>query len=284
MEFTGFFSGIGDEAARDIDGQIRAHRELGWSHIEIRNVDGTNLTDVPDENFEEIRGKLDEAGLKVSCFASQLANWARPITTDLDVDVGELQRAIPRMQSLGTPFIRCMSYPNADPPWEEGQWRAEVIRRMKVLAGLAEEGGVFLVHENCNGWGGLGPRQSLELLEEVGSANLKLVFDTGNPVHYGQDAWEYYEGVRDQVIYVHIKDYYLPEHKGDERACHAGEGVGHVREILRDLLSRGYRGGISIEPHIASVVHLKQDIEDPELAFRSYVEYGRRLEKLIAEL
>jgi sugar phosphate isomerase/epimerase len=147
---------------------------------------------------------------------------------------------------------------------------------------MAADGGVTLVHENCNGWGGLGPRQSMELLGEVGLPSLQLLFDTGNPVQYGQDGWEYYEGVRDRVVYVHIKDYLKPEKKGDERACFPGEGAGHVREILRDLLARGFKNGISIEPHIASVIHRHQDIQDPQLAYKSYIEYGRRLEKLVS--
>ena len=284
MEFNGFFSGIADEAGRDLETQIRAHQELGWKHIEIRNVDGTNLTDVSDETFDEIRHKLTAAGIRVSCFASQLCNWARPITTDFDVDVQELERAMPRMQALGTEFIRCMSYPNADPPWEEDRWRSEVVRRLKILAEMAAAGGVTLVHENCNGWGGLGPSQTMELLDLVGSEHLQLVFDTGNPCHYGQDAWEYFTGVRDRVVYVHIKDYYQPRHKGDERACFPGEGVGSVKKSLGDLLSRNYGGGLSIEPHIASVVHQHKDIEDPDLAYSSYLEYGRRLERLVATL
>ena len=32
-------TGIGDEAANSIDGQILATRELGWNHIEMRGVD-----------------------------------------------------------------------------------------------------------------------------------------------------------------------------------------------------------------------------------------------------
>ncbi len=284
MKFSGFFSGIGDEAATDIDTQIRAHQELGWKHIELRNIDGTNLTDVPDETFEEIRGKLSDASIQVSCFASQLANWARPVSGDIEIDVLELERAIPRMQALGTKFIRCMSYPNADPPWEESKWRDEAVRRLKVLAQMAADGGVTLVHENCNGWGGLGPRETMELLDAVGSEHLQLVFDTGNPMQYKQDSWEYYRGVRDRVVYVHVKDYYEPEKKDDERACYPGDGVGHVREILGDLISGGYDNGISIEPHIASVIHLALDIKDPALAYKSYVDYGKRLEDLVGKL
>jgi sugar phosphate isomerase/epimerase len=278
-----FFSGLADEASRVLSRQIDAHRLLGWSHIEIRNIEGKNLTDLGDEAFDAAARELKASGLQVSCFSSQLANWARPIDSDFERDLAEMSRAVPRMKRLGTPFIRCMSYPNAKPPWEDRPWRNEVVRRLKVLARLAEDGGVTLVHENCSGWGGLGPRQTLDLLEDVASPHLKLVFDSGNPVAYGQDAWEYYRAVRDHVVYVHIKDYLL-EPGGKERAVFPGEGKGAVRQIIGDLFARGYRGGLSIEPHITSVVHLSQEASDPEVAFRTYVEYGKRLESLVREV
>ena len=56
-----------------------------------------------------------------------------------------------------------------------------------------------------------------------------------------------------------------------------------VREIVRDLVGRGYEGGMSIEPHLAAVVHLAKEASDPEAAYRMYVEYGRRLMQLVDE-
>ncbi|MGQ9589750.1 MAG: sugar phosphate isomerase/epimerase family protein [Planctomycetota bacterium] len=278
-----FLSGIADEASPKLDRQIQAHRELGWRHIEMRNVEGKNLTDLPDREFDAAAGAIEEAGLQVSCFASQLGNWSRPIATDFRVDVEELRRALPRMARLRTPFIRCMSYPNATPPWPEADWRREAVRRLRELARMAEEGGVTLVHENCSGWGGKGPGETMDLLAEVGSPALRLVFDTGNPAQYGQDAWEYYRRVRDAVAYVHVKDYRrAPGAK--EQAVYAGEGDCAVREIIRDLLERGYDGGFSIEPHITSVIHLRQEATDPELAYSTYVEYGRRFQALLEEI
>jgi hypothetical protein len=114
-----FYSGIADEAARDAKQQVEAHRELGWSHLELRNISGTNVVDLPDGQFEDLRKLLRDARLEVSCFASQIANWSRPISGDFERDVSELRRAIPRMRLLSTPFIRCMSYPNADQPWPD---------------------------------------------------------------------------------------------------------------------------------------------------------------------
>ena len=279
-----FFSGIADEAAPELSRQIAAHKELGWSHIEIRNIEGTNLTDQTDEDFEKTSEALQAAGLQVSCFASQLANWARPIDHDFEVDVAEMERAIPRMQRLGTKFIRCMSYPNSkDNPLEDSAWRQESVRRLQELARRAADAGVTLVHENCDGWGGRGPQSTLDLLSDIGSEHFKLVFDTGNPIPHKQDAWEYYEGVRDHIVYVHIKDYVVGD-DGSERAVHPGEGLGAVRKIIADLLQRGYDGGFSIEPHITSVVHLAQEATDPELAYRTYIEYGRNLEALVAAI
>jgi sugar phosphate isomerase/epimerase len=273
-----FFSGIADEAADDVKAQIKAQKELGWHHIELRNIGGVGVADLCDRTFEEVVDQLTDAGIGVSCFASQLCNWARPITKHPDIDRQELERAIPRMQRLGCPFIRTMSYPNAG--WAEAEWKAEVIDRLRTLARMAEDGGVVLVHENCHGWGGEGPQQTLELLEQVHSPALKLVFDTGNPVGNNQDSWQYYRAVRDSVVYVHIKD----GRKQDGKTVYTfpGEGEGHVARIVGDLLKSGYDGGFSIEPHLAAIVHEGKAASGSTDSYSLYIEYGRRLMALAA--
>lgn len=275
-----YFSGIADEAGSSIDTQIKAHEELGWKHIELRNVDGVNVTDLCDETFQEVAEKVTEAGLGVSDFGSQLCNWSRPIINHPDIDRQELLRAIPRMQELGCRYIRTMSYPNAG--WEEAEWRDEAIRRLSELAEIAEEADIVLVHENCDGWGGLGPNHTLELLEKVGSESLRLVWDTGNPVAHGQDPWEYYRAVRDYIVYVHIKDGVMED--DSMRYTYPGEGDGCVREVLQDLLERGYDGGISIEPHLQAVIHEGKEASEEDAAYSSYVEYGQRLMDLVDEI
>jgi len=278
-----FYSGISDEAGQAIDTQIKAHRELGWQHLELRMVDGQNITALPDAKFDEVYAKVSEAGMQVSCFGSAIANWARPITSDFAIDVNDLKTAIGRMHRMKTPFIRVMSYPN-DPksPISEPEWRKESIRRMKELAKIAEDGGITLVHENCSGWGGLSAENSNILLREVDSPALKVVFDTGNPVTYGQDAWAYYKDVYPDIVYVHIKD--AKKVDGEDVYTYCGEGDGYVKEILADLLGKGYDGGISIEPHLAAVIHTGQTADNEDRLYQSYTEYGRRLMKIVEEV
>ncbi len=278
-----FLSGISDEAGQDITAQIRAHRELGWKYLELRVVNGVNITGLSDQDFDVVFGAVMDAGMGVSCFSSAIANWARPITGDFSVDEADLARAIPRMHRFGTPFIRVMSYPNdPDFPLDEAAWRRESIRRMKLLARMAEDGGVVLVHENCSGWGGLSAENSNILLGEVDSPALKVVYDTGNPVTYGQDGWDYYRAVAHDIVYVHIKD--ARKIDGKDHYCLCGDGDGYVKEILADLLYRGYDGGFSIEPHLEAIIHTGQKADNADVLYQSYTNYGRRLMEIMAEV
>ncbi len=275
-----FFSGISDEAGQAIETQIRAHRDLGWTHMELRCVDGVNLTLLPDDQFDHVYGAVTGAGMSVSCFSSAVANWARPITCDPQVDIDDLRGAIPRMHRFGTKLIRVMSYPNdKEHPLSDRDWRDEAIRRMKTLARMAEDGGVILAHENCSGWGGLSADNSNVLLGEVNSPALKVVFDTGNPVTYGQDAWDYYQKVRKDVVYVHIKD--AKKIDGADHYTFCGDGDGCVLKVVADLLATGYDGGFSIEPHLAAIIHTGASTNDADRLYQSYTEYGRRLMALV---
>src|SRR6185436_6888786 len=105
--------GIGDEAGSQLDAQIRAAQVLGWKHIEARTVElpgfaKGNLHDIPDLAFALAETQLFDAGIGIYCFGSTIANWGKKI--DQPFDVSDVERAINRMQRLGTRFVRIMSY------------------------------------------------------------------------------------------------------------------------------------------------------------------------------
>ncbi|HEY3418297.1 MAG TPA: sugar phosphate isomerase/epimerase family protein [Armatimonadota bacterium] len=275
-----FFAGISDEAGASIERQIAAHQALGWTRLELRMIDGTNLTDVDDATFHHVVDAVEAAGMTVCSFASQLANWSRKISGDFAIDREEMERAVPRMQRLGTKFIRCMSYPN-DGMADEA-WRDEAVRRLRILAKMAEDGGVMLLHENCNGWGGESPANTMELLARVDNPAFRLVYDTGNPFTHKQNAYAYLETVIDFVDHVHIKDGYLDGEKNV--FTYPGEGSCRVGDCLKLLIEHDYDGGYSIEPHIASIIHTGDmgGEEREQVKYDSYLEYGRKLMALYA--
>ena len=272
-------SGIADEAGQDIQTQIRAHQELGWHYLEPRLVNKVQFTDLPDDQFDAVVAAMAAAQLKVSSFASGIANWACKITDPLEKSTTTLTRASQRMQQLGTKFIRVMSYPNDGLP--ELQWRDEVIRRFQLLAKQAEAAGIILLVENCDGWASQSPANYRQFFERVNSPSVKAVYDTGNPASHGlTNTWEWYQAARPHIAYIHIKAHTGP----DGTHVWPDTGASLVRETLTDLLATGYQGFVSIEPHIQSVIHEAKGISNEAAAYQSYVEYGRRLMRLMEQL
>lgn len=290
-----YLTGIGDEAGTPIEAQIKALHELGWTFLEARNVGVTgfpsgNIHDIPDRAFDLLCEKLKEGGVRVCCFGSAIANWGKKIDEPFDSSLAEARRALPRMLRLGTRLIRIMSFAVCG---GNEQKIGERVARLRELTRMFLAEGIQPVHENCMNYGGMGWPYTLELLEKV--PGLKLVFDTGNPLfnedrskpapYPKQDAWEFYSHVKEHIAHVHVKDVIWDPHKGEKGEAvyvYPGEGHGQVRKILKDLLQGGYDAGISIEPHMAVVFHESSVKASEETQFQNFVEYGRRLETLIA--
>lgn len=285
--------GIGDEGANTIDGQIQAANELGWKHLEPRGMEvpgyaKANFHDIPDAAFDLAVKKLEDAGIQPYCFGSTIMNWAKTVETPFDVTLAEVKRAIPRMKRTGAKYIRVMSFKPGD---EEFKIPTVVFERVREVTKMFLDEGLQPVHENCMNYGGMSWQHALELLDKC--PGLKWVFDTANPIFNPdrskpkpwpkQDAWEFWEHVRDHVVHIHIKDATWNPAKNDADYNWPGEGAGRVRDILKDAFARGYDAGISIEPHMVVVFHDAQSKTSNEDAMRkNYVEYGRRLETLIA--
>ena len=297
-------TGISDEAGNAVETQIRAHKELGWSTIESRNlhVDGFDngpFHEIPDAAFDKAVAALEEGGIGVCGVGSTIANWAHSIEDDFQITIDEIGRCIPRMQRVGSKIVRIMSYAvlkNEDGSDAADQMAEERFRRLREILARFNDAGITVVHENCMNYGGLSIPKAIETLENV--PGLKWVFDTGNPVFnedranpgHRQNAWDFYEAVKPAIAHVHVKDGVWNDAKGDCDYSMPGEGDGDVKRIMTDLHESGYDGYISIEPHVAVVFHDTGggDKGDPDkLAkeqYDSYVEYGKRMNALIEEV
>ena len=307
MKLTGF----ADEAAPDLATQIKATQKLGWQYISARGIDGKNIHDLSDSEFDTARAQLEDAGIRIAEFGSLIGSWSKNIKSDFALTLDEVDRAIPRMQQLGTNIVRVMSY--AQQPWGENQYEQERFRRLRAITARFSQAGITTAHENCMNWGGFSSSHTLRLIEEV--PGLKLIFDTGNPVFQRdrsipepqrtsiasassaaaegsqgkpteswQDAWQFYQAVREHIIHIHIKDCRNPINDDVEpEYVFPGQGQAYIPAIIDDLKKSDYQGFIAIEPHVATVFHAKADDVDWAQCYNSYVEYGRALESLISD-
>lgn len=286
--------GISDEAGNELGTQVRATQELGWRHIEMRNVTVPgfakgNLHDIPDAAFEVVAGTLSDAGISVYCLASTIGNWAKRIEDPFDITLAEVARSIPRMQRLGTRLVRIMSYKVRD---DADQMEAERFRRLREVTQRFLDAGIQPVHENCMNYGGMSWEHALRLLDNV--PGLKWVFDTANPVFNldrskpeprpRQDPWEFWTHVRDASVHIHVKDARWDTARNDADYLFPGDGDGAVERILSDAFARGYDAGISIEPHMVAVFHDASSAAQDDALRGNFVEYGRRLGHLIARV
>ena len=280
------FTGFTDEAERSLDGQISTLREVGWSAIELRLIDGKNICDFTDEEWKRTWDRLQKEQIQVVGFGGQIGNWARPIDSDFSLDIDELKRVAPRMRQAGTKFLRIMSYPNSESnPLSRSEWRNEAVRRLKELAKIAEGEGIILGHENCSGYGET-PEGYLDLVEAVNSPALQLIFDTGNNSLHDNNTevtWDYYQKCREQITHVHIKCAKPGENGDDFVTCYADEDPVQER-ILKDLGATGYDGWLSIEPHIKAAIHAGQDVDDSGEGRVVWVNFAKGLEGLVSEI
>ncbi len=281
--------GIGDEAGADLETQLNATRELGWTRIEMRAAElpghsKANFHDLPDPAFEAAVKLIEQSGVQVYCFGSAIMNWAKKLEDPFEISLAEVKRCIPRMQRVGARFVRIMSFKPGD---EEFKTPPEVFRRVRDVTNRFLDAGLQPVHENCMNYGGMSWQHTLELLDKC--PGLKLVFDTANPVFNPdrskskpwprQDAWEFWTHVRDHVVHLHLKDATWDKVTNTETYNWPGEGQGYVREILKDAQLRAYAAGVSIEPHMVSVFHdpNAKTAAPSDAARKNFVEYGRRL-------
>ena len=285
-------TGITDEAGALIDTQIKAVKELGWNTIEARSVEvegfpKANLHDIADEAFDVIEEKLKKAGVGVYCFGSTIANWGKKI--DDPFDLSEVERAIPRMQRLGSQYVRIMSYAVRE---GEDQLEEERFHRLREMTKRFLDAGITPVHENCMNYGGMSWQHALKLLENV--PGLKWVFDTANPVFNDdrskpepmpkQDPWEFWTHLKKHTVHIHVKDAIWDNSKNDADYTLPGKGDGAVRRILSDALESGYDAGISIEPHLAVVFHDDSVKASDEEIYQSFIGYGKALMELLDDI
>ena len=238
-------TGFSDEISEKIDVQFAHIKSLGIEYFEPRGVDGTNVADLTDEQVAFLKERMDKEGIKVSSIGSPIGKIK--ITDEFEPHLDKLARVIEIAKKLGTKYIRVFSY-YIDKGDDLEKWHDEVIYRMKKMAELAEKEGVILLHENEKDiWGEL-PCQCDRIIREVNSPALKAVFDPANFIQAGAKPYpDAYAVMKPHIEYMHIKDALENGH-----VVPAGYGIGGIESILADLKASGWKGFLSLEPHLGA--------------------------------
>ena len=241
-------SAFADEISPEPDEQVRVCREIGVTHVELRFVRGVNVLDFDDRLRAEARSKLRDAGMGVVSIASPVGKVK--ITDPWPDHLERFKIAVDAAHYFQTPFIRIFSYYPPEKGGDMAPHREEVIRRMRAkveyLAANAPE--LTLLHENEKGIFGDTGRRCHDLMAAVDSPRFRAAFDFANFIQVGERTPENWKLLAPFTAHIHIKDAVLT----DGHIVPAGKGDGEIGRVLADAYRSGYRGFLSLEPHLAA--------------------------------
>ncbi|ACQ81557.1 Xylose isomerase domain protein TIM barrel [Beutenbergia cavernae DSM 12333] len=236
-------SGFGDEIDADPRVQVAVLQALGARHLEVRSAWGTNVADLTDAQVRELAQILDAAEHRVSAIGSPIG---KVDISEAAGEVARLRRIAEIAHTLDTRYVRIFSFYRAEGVTPE-QIRDDVIAALTELAGVAEDEGLVLLHENEKDIYGDTPDRVADLARHVSSPAFRLAWDAANFVQVGArphtDGWA---ELAPHVEYLQVKDADLAT--GAVRP--AGDGDGEVEATVRALAASGYAGFASLEPHL----------------------------------
>ena len=235
-------SAFADEYADLAKEQARAMKQFNIGHIEVRHLDGKNISTLSEKEVRDAKILLDDFGIRVSAIGSPLGKIR--LDGNMDEHLEAARRVFEYANILGAHFVRVFSFYAPDGK-NVVDMRGEAFDAVEKLVVLARKYGVTLCHENEAKIYGDIPSRCKELMEHFGG-ELKCVFDMGNFVLEGVDPYEAYKMLQDDIAYFHIKDALYAG-----AIVPAGRGEARIKDILD--LHRGYANEdffVSLEPHL----------------------------------
>ena len=240
-------SGFSDEISSDFDTQLETVKNLGMEYISIRGVNEKNFSEYTIEEVKEyIKPKLDEYKVKVSSIGSPIGKVFIDDEEGFGKQISLLEKLCEMAKILDCKYIRMFSFymPKDKNPED---YKDEVIKKLKIFT------------ENEKDIYGDISSRCLTIFKEVGSEHFKGIFDFANFVQCMEDTRECYELLKEYIVYYHIKDAV----KEDKENVVCGTGQGKIEEILTDAIKDGYKGFLTLEPHLVIFDSLKDlELED----------------------
>ena len=241
------FSAFSDEVSQNFSEQVKFLVSENIGYMEIRFVNGQNIMDLNKSELVEAKKLLDDNGISISAIGSPIGK--ETLDKPFDPHFDKYKHAVELAEFFNSPFIRVFSYYAPDGKSID-DCRDEVINRMSKKAAFLNGSEIVLVHENESHIFGHSAENCVDIVESVGSSNLKLAYDPANFV-WGQNIANNFDVcwklMKPHVVHVHIKDWKLGS---KDVGSLPGEGDGQITELLSELKNMNYIGFITMEPHL----------------------------------
>lgn len=247
-----------DEAGQDLNAQIAALCDNGYEGMEIRKIEGKNVTTLTKEQAKEIDKRMKDAGLCVWSIGSPIGKVS--LDADFEAHMDLYKHTLELSAIFGAKAFRLFSFFMPKEETDFSKYENEVISRMGRFVEEAKQYNIKICHENEKGiYGDIATRCLAihKVIPELGG-----IFDPANFVQCKQDTLEAWDMLNPYVSYMHIKD---ANELGT--VVPAGKGIGHVGEILKKFYAMGGRD-LTLEPHLKvfdGLKELEKDFDEKEI-------------------
>ncbi len=231
-----------DEYADGLEEQCKALNGFGIEYMEMRGVNGKNVSTLTKEELKEAKKVLADYDVKIFSIGSPLGKIK--LDGDIKAHLEIAKRVFETANELGAKNIRTFSFYLPEGKTRE-ECKGQVFNELEKLVKLSETYGVTLCHENEALIYGESPEKCLEILEYFGG-KIKAVIDMGNFVLEGYNPMKAYKLLQNHIEYFHIKDALYAG-----AIVPAGKGEAQIKEILDDYKAKGKKDiFITLEPHL----------------------------------
>lgn len=211
--------------------------------VEAAGLDAVEFWGWREKDLDAVRAACEEHGVTVASFGMDVGG---PLTVGGDIDalMTGVAESIEAAQTLGVRTLLCTTGDEQHGKSRQGQHEM-IVAKLQAAAPLLEDAGITAVLEPLNvlvdhaGYYLVTTAEAAQIVSEVGSPNLKLLFDVYHQQISEGNVLRNLLDHLDQVGHVHVAD--------NPGRHEPGTGELNYGVIFRKLDEAGYEGYVGLE-------------------------------------
>ena len=249
---------VADEITRDFAQAVAIGKSLGILRYEVRNLPGGRIPMVSAQEIRHLEETVRREEIRITAISPGLFKYTENAPA-FEREMGEIYAraadlahrwSLPGLivfgfHKPGATEANAAEFPSADPPGEIVDCLAAAGER------AASDGLLLMIEPEPICWADTACAAA-GMIRRAGSRSLRINYDPGNTAWLqNRDPLDDFAPAAPLVANVHVKDLRpLARGAGNPEWVPAGEGMIDYRAHFRCLREAGYRGPVSLEPHM----------------------------------
>ena len=256
---------ITDGISREFEHALSVMNEFGLTQAELQFLWDKEVGDLSDAQLDRAQQLVKAHEVEVSCisrhvFGGLALGDISPTAPAYLAHLDALGRCIDMAQALDCPLVRIMSFKKemilfGSQGAEEWNVATGAWDKARELIGgavrIAEDRGITLAVETGNNAITNSAYLACQLIDELGSQRLKLLWDPANALYSTEAAYpDGYRALRGGYLgHIHLKDVVVEIAKATVTCRQLGSGqmAPYLTDLATALAADGYDGSISLE-------------------------------------